>query len=282
MRTFKFEKKHIFAAVLAIACIVIGILCAIKAVDSIKYNEFLVESSLLNLRQTNLIADGGNGTEIPKNTKYAIDDLVVKQFKSIKIDARLTADKKFVSLKNNDISDFTNGKGNVGNYRYYDLLNYNLKNFKPSEFPSVELVSDTASYAYRNGVSPIIYFHEFNKESAKELLAFFYNEGVTVSAFASDNIKVLRYIRKINNSTHLIYYIDVVTDEAIEFCKEDKNTSLCFNAKNKQNTATAIEKMTTEEVDFLCYGTESLKDIEKLYKIGVRSFITDTVRIDKI
>lgn len=278
MRTFKFDKKHIPAIVLAVACIVVGILCAIKAVDSIKYKEHLNDSSIMDFFQTSIIADGGHGTDVPKNTTYAIDDLVSKQIISMKIDARLTSDKKFVALKDDDISEITDGKGSIKNYRYYDLLNYNIKNFRPNEFPVIQLVSETAKYAYQSSVSPIIYFHEFDKAAGKELINYFKSENIYIFAYASDNIKVLNYIRKLNKDTKLIYYVESITDEAISACKEDGNMSLCFNANSKDNFAQSVEKMTNEEVTFLCYGAETLKDIENLYKLGVRQFITDTVR----
>lgn len=278
MRTFKIEKKHLPAIILIIACIVVGILCTIKAVDSIKYKELLNDSPIMDFTQTSIIADGGHGTEAPKNTTYAVDDLVSKQILSIKIDARLTADQKWVALKDEDISSITNGKGNVKNYRYYDLLNYNIKNYKPNEFPVIQLVSEAAKYAYQNSVSPIIYFHDFNKSSGKELVSYFKSENIYISAYASDNIKVLNYIRKLNSDVKLIYYVDDITDEVISSCKKDSNMAICFNAGSKINFASAIEKMANEEVSFLCYGAETLKDIEKLYKFGVRQFITDTVR----
>ncbi len=278
MRTFKVEKKHIPAIALAVACIVVGILCAVKAVDSIKYKELLNDSSIMDFSQTSIIADGGHGTEVPKNTTYAVDDLVSKQIISIKIDARLTSDKKFVALKDDDISEFTNGNGSVKNYRYYDLLNFNIKNFKPNEFPVIPLVTDTAKYAYQSSVSPIIYFHDFDKTAGKELINYFKSENIYIFAYASDNIKVLNYIRKLNKDVKLIYYVENITEEAINSCKDDSNMSLCFNSQSKIDFAQTVEKMTNEEINFLCYGVETLKDIESLYKLGVKQFITDTVR----
>lgn len=278
MRTFKIEKKHIPAIILVITCIVVGILCAVKAVDSIKYKEFLNDSSIMDFSQTSIIADGGHGTKVPKNTTYAIDDLVSKQIISMKIDARLTADKKWVALKYDDISEITNGKGSVKNYRYYDLLNFNIKNFKSNESPVIQLLTDTAKYAYQSNILPIIYFQDFDKTAGKELVNYFKSENIYIFAYASDNIKVLNYIRKLNKDVKLIYYIENVTDDAINYCKDDINMSLCFNAESKIDFASAIEKMTNEEVSFLCYGAETLKDIESLYKLGVRQFITDTVR----
>lgn len=278
MRTFKVEKKHIPAIILVIACIVVGVLCTIKAVDSIKYKELLNDSSIIDFSQTSIIADGGHGTDVPKNTTYAVDDLVSKHIVSMKIDARLTADKKWVALKDEDISSVTNGNGSVKNYRYYDLLNYNIKNYKANEFPVIQLVNDAVKYAYQSGVTPIIYFHDFNKESGKELVNYFKSENIPVFGYASDNIKVLNYIRKLNGDVKLIYYVDDITDEVISNCKKDSNMAICFNAGSKINFASAIEKTANEEVSFLCYGAETLKDVENLYKLGVRQFITDSVR----
>lgn len=279
MRKLNFDKKYIPAFILAAACVVVGVLCAIRAVDEIKYNEFIKDSSLIDLNQTVIIADGGNGTDIPKNTIYAIEDLVAKQFTAMKIDARLTKDKKWVSLESDDISSVTDGKGSVGDYNYFDLLNYNIRNFKPREAPVIELVSETARHAYENSISPVIFFHDYNKSSAKALLTTLKDSGVHVLAFASDNIKVLQHIRKLDKDVSLFYYVDAVTDDAIEECKNDSNMSLCFNAANKSNNDVQIEKMTVQQVSFLCYGAETLNDIEKLYKFGVRRFITDTVKV---
>ena len=85
----KIEKKHIPAIILAVVCIIVAVLCSIKAVKEIKYRELLPDSPIIELEGTLIIADGGNGTEIPKNTFYAIDDLRTKQFTAMKIDARL-------------------------------------------------------------------------------------------------------------------------------------------------------------------------------------------------
>ncbi len=279
MRKLKFQAKYIPACLLIAACLVVGVLCAVKAVDEIKYNETLAESSLIDFSQITITADGGNGTDIPKNTTYAVDDLVTKQFSSMKIDARLTKDKKWVSLKNGEISEITNGKGNVKSYNYYDLLNFNLKNFMPREFPVIELVTTTAKYAYENSISPIIYLHDYNKSAIKNLLKTLEADGTNVSRFASSDIRTLQYIGKLKNDVTLIFYVDEITEEAIDICKDDYRFSLCFNAENKNNSNSQIENLILNEVPFLCYGVENLKDIEELYKIGVRHFVTDTVKV---
>lgn len=280
MRKLKIEKKYIPLILMAIACIVMAVLCGIKAVDDIKYNEKLISSSIIDTTGTLLIADGGNGTEIPKNTYYAVDDLMAKRFTSMKIDARLTKDKKWVSLQSEDISSVTDGKGNVKDFNYYDLLNYNIKNFRPQEFPVVELVSRTAKYAYENNVFPIIFFHDYNKSAIKSLLGTLSSDGTHVLYFASDDIRVLEYIRKLNSDASLLYYAPSITDEALEKCKTDGNMTLAFDAESEKKINTKIEKMVSENIAFMCHGAETLRDIEELYKLGVRFFITDTVAVE--
>lgn len=277
MRTLKIEKKHIPAIILAVVCFIVAVLCSIKAVKEIKYRELLPDSPIIELEGTLVIADGGNGTEIPKNTFYAIDDLMTKQFTAMKIDARLTKDKKYVSLADAEISSVTNGKGDINGYNYFDLLNYNIKNFKPRENPVIELVSETGRYAHSNNILPIIYLHDFNKKAIKELMGSFSEQGVSVYAYASDSLKELQYIRKQSIDAGLIYHTNEITDEVIEACRTDGNISICFDS-NSKNISTSIEKLSAEQIDFLCYGAETLNEIEELYKIGVRRFITDTVR----
>lgn len=280
MRKLKIEKKYIPLIIMAVACVVMAVLCGIKAVDDIKYNEKLISSSLIDTANTFLIADGGNGTEIPKNTKFAVDDLMTKSFSAIKIDARLTKDKKWVSLQSEDISTVTDGKGNVKDINYYDLLNHNIKNFRPQEFPVIELVESTAKYAYENSIFPVIFFHDYSKSAVKNLLGKLSNDGTRVLYFASDDIRVLEYIRKLNSDASLLYYVSEINDEALEKCKSDGNMTLCFDAEREKKISVKIEKMTSENISFMCHGAEALSDIEKLYKLGVRHFITDTVAVE--
>lgn len=280
MRKLKIEKKYIPLIIMAIACVVMAVLCGIKAVDDIKYNEKLISSSLINTADTFLIADGGNGTEVPKNTKYAVDDLMAKNFSAIKIDARLTKDKKWVALQSEDISSVTDGKGSVSDILYYDLLNYNIKGFRPQEFPVIELVENTAKYAYENNVFPIIFFHDYSKNAIKNLLGKLSNNGTHVLYFASDDIRVLEYIRKLKPDASLLYYVSEINDEAFEKCRQHGNMTLAFNAEKEKKISVKIEKMMSEDITFMCFGAERLHDIEALYKLGVRFFITDTVAVE--
>lgn len=280
MRKLKIQKKYIPLIIMAVACAVMAVLCAVKMVDDIKYNEKLTSSSLIDSTVTLMIADGGNGTEIPKNTVYAVDDLMKKGFTAIKIDARLTKDKKWVSLESDDVSAVTDSKGSVKNLTYYDLLNYNLKSFRPQEFPVVELVTTTAKYAYENNVFPMIFLHDYNKSAIKNLVTELKSNGTHVLYYASDDIRALQYVRKLDADVSLAYYVSSITDETIEECKEITNTAICFDAEREKEVNVKIEKMTSESLQFMCYGAQTLSDIEKLYKPGVRIFITDTVAVE--
>ncbi len=278
MRKFKFKKKYIPAFLLTSACVVIGILCMIKAVDEIKYNQQLSDSDIIDLSQIVLVADGGNGTDIPKNTKYAIDDLKSKSFTAVKIDARLTEDKKWVALAEDDISGITNGEGNASDYSFYELLNFNLKGNYYGENFCIESATETVKYAFENGFNTTVFLHNYDKKAIKNLLETFKANDTAVYGFASSNIKTLKYVRKLDQSVNLIYYVDEITDEDIQICKENYGFYICFNAGNSKNKK-QIEAMIDSDVGFLCYSAETLGEIEDLYKLGVRSFVNDAVKI---
>ena len=282
MRTLKLEKKHIPYALLAIACIVVAILCIIKAFDLIKYNEFLTDSKILNPRTVTLIADGGNGRDVPKNTKYAIDDLRKKGFTNIKIDARLTADKKWVALAEENISSVTKGRGKVSTYSYYELLNHNLKAIPGDKTAVIELVEDTVSYALDNEFLCTIYIHDYDKEAISSLIETL--QGLTTRPYfiASSDLRILQHVKSIIPDLNVVYYVDEITEENISVCRNNTEYILCFNAKNKKNTQEKIDLASSYDVFTICYGAERLKDIEKFYKMGIRQFLNDSVQIGDI
>ncbi|MBQ7956657.1 MAG: hypothetical protein IJ279_01360 [Clostridia bacterium] len=277
MRKFKFNKKYIPAFILAAACLVVAILCVMKAVDGIKYNEELSQSSIIDIKQITLTADGGNGDEIPKNTSFAIDDLRSKGFTSIKIDARLTADKKWVALADEDISSVTNGFGNVSEYKYYQLMNYNLKNTPASSPAVIELVTDVAQYAFSNSFTPIIYIHNYSKSAIRTLIEEVSALSPQVFYIASSDTRIIEYANKVSAAQLCFYYTDKITEESIDFCKNNASVTLCFNAKN--NSRKDVEMLLSEEIPYACYGAETLREIEKFYKLGIRHFINDSVEI---
>lgn len=277
MRTFKFNKKHIPALILAAVCLVVAVLCIVKAVDDIKYHEELTQSSIIDITQTILTADGGNGKKVPKNTYLAIDDLHIKGFTSVKIDARLTGDKKWVALADENISVATNGHGKVSEYKYYELLNYNIKGAPVFSKAVIELVRDTAKYAYDNSITPIVYVHNYSKKPIRSLIGELTEMLNNSFYIASADKRTIEYAKTVLPTLMCIYYVDEITDEDIEFCRQNTSVSLCFNAANKNNTYDKIEKIFSAEILSACYGAETLEEIEKFYKTGVRHFINDSI-----
>lgn len=277
MGKFKLGKKSIFAILLTVACVTVGILCVIKAVGNIKQSENIRESEKIQIDDIVIIADGGNGTTVPKNTTYAIDDLSEKFFTSVKIDARLTRDNIWVALEDSDISCVTNVSGDVSEYAYYDLLRYNLKKEKANISPVIETVKSVARYAEESGLQPIIFIHDKNKQEIEKLLQTFSEDMTDITYFASSNMKILEYIEERNQDAGLILYVDEVTYETLSFAKRNSRYTICFDC-NKLNKK-EIEKLVVEDVKILCRGADSLKDIEKLYNLGVKRFITDSVKV---
>ena len=274
MKKFKIQKKYIPALILAAACVIIAILFTLKAVHN--NHDKLTQSSVIDALQVIITADGGNDTKVPKNTYLAIDDLVKKGFTSMKIDARLTADKKWVSLAEEDISSVTNGSGKISQYKYYELMNYNIKGAPAFTHPVIEPITDTVSYALSNSITPIVYVHNNSKSAIRNLIDDLLSNATGVFFFASSESSSIEYVKKYQATIPCIYYVDEITEEAIDFCKQTTST-LCFNAKNPNNTQEMMELMFFEEIAIACYNAETLSEIEDLYKIGIRQFINDSI-----
>lgn len=282
MKTLKIKPKYILFSLLGIACIIVAGLCINKAVISVRYREALSQSEIIDHTQIIFTADGGNGYEVPKNTTYAIDDLRQKGFSSIKIDARLTKDKKWVSLADEKISSVTNGRGKVYDYSYYELLNYNIKDVPKTDNAVIELVQDTVKYAYDNGFQPIIYLHDNDKAAIKELVTSISEMSFLTVSIASEDLKSLEYIKKCLPTINTIYCVDEITDEVITACEEQSLYSICFNAANKKNTQHKLDILTDKGIHLICTGADSLREMEEMYKIGIRHFINDTVQIGNV
>ncbi len=279
MRKLKFNKKHIPAYILALACTIVAIFCLVKAFDDIKYHEDLTQSSVIDIHNIVLTADGSNGTKTLPNTKDAIDDLRLKSFTTMKIDVRLTKDKKWVALKDKDISSVTKGKGDVSSFNYYDLLNYNLKHSSPLHPPVIEPAETIIRYAYENEISSMLFIHNYDKGAIKQLIRTISSENYRVVSIAASDIRILQYVEKLTTSFSLVYFVEEITDDIFTDYKNKPEYVICFDASSSANTPKLVEKLHTEEINCICYNAENLKTIERFYKFGIRQFINDTVEI---
>ncbi len=273
MRKLKFKKQYIIAILLTVTCVVVGTLCIVKAMGA----KTISESEIIQLENITVTADGGHGKDVPKNTTYAVNDLTEKFFSSVKIDARLTRDNKWVCLADSDISTVTNGKGNVKEYNYYNLLNYNIKNFEQQPSPVIELTCTVANHAYSSGVLPMIYIHDNDKAAINSLVEKLSKDGTYVTHFMSSDLEILKYIETITDNASLVLYVDEITDEAISIAEKNSRYVICFDYK--ENNKKDIEKVIVDEISFICRGADTILQIERCYNMGVRHFITDKVKV---
>ncbi len=273
MRKLKLKKQYIIAILLTIALVVVGIICIAATFG----NRSLSKSKVVQLENIIITADGGHGKEVPKNTSYAISDLTEKFFTSVKIDARLTRDNKWVSLTDSDISSVTKGKGNISEHNYYSLLNYSIKNFKQQPSAVIELTSNVANHASINGISPMIYIHDNNKKAIKELVETLSKDGSFVTHFMSSDLEILKYIETITDDKLLVLYVDEISEEAINTAKKNSRYAICFDYK--ENNKKDIEKVIVDEINLICRGADTVLQIERCYNMGVRHFITDKVKV---
>ena len=127
-----------------------------------------------------------------------------------------------------------------------------------------------------------VYIHDFDKAAIKSLLDSLVNTTTRVFYIASDDLRILEYAKSVLPTLNVIYYVDEITEENLNVCKKYTEFTLCFNADNKKNNKEKIDIASDYEVRTICYGAERLKDIEEFYKMGIRQFVNDSVKIGDI
>ncbi len=263
--------------VLISACIVVGAFCIGKAFDEIKYHVTLDDSKVIKNELVTLIADGGCGKDTADYTEETSDMLISDGFTRIKIDLHLSENKEWICIKDEDISSVTNGSGKISSMTYYEALKYNLtvgENKNNTLMTAEQLIE----YCVSNGLLPTLYFHDYDEEAMERLLGYLSESGVLdETTFASNKVRTLKYLRKINPSVSCWLVVDTVSSKAISLCRKN-NYIICFNGDIKENTREKIASLENYEIESVCYNAEKLKTIEKFYKFGVRKFVTHSVK----
>lgn len=84
--------------------------------------------------------------EIKENTIEAYLNAIKQGYDGIELDIRLTKDNKIVCIHDKLINRTSNGKGNINNYTYKELLKYNFGSKKiKSKIPLLETVINKIS-----------------------------------------------------------------------------------------------------------------------------------------
>ena len=221
-----------------------------------------------------VFAHRGSSHLFPENTELAFTKSFEMGVDAFETDIRLTKDGKIVTQHNEDIDETTNGTGNVIDYTYDELKEFNF-GYKFKDINGDSPYVDNREYGlFPMEVSELLY--KFVKEYNLE-------KNVIFSSFSEDNLK---HLRKISHGEIIISGSMKKTTEVVLASYFGYDSFKKFNThammipkfeKLPLDTKYLIYKFHKHNIS-VCYWTiNTEKDMRKLINKKVDGIITDRV-----
>lgn len=226
----------LFLALGVILSVVFGAVTKEKPVEII--SAATVEG-LASAKELRLTAHRGFSAVAPENSLAAIRLAGENGFYGCEFDIHTTADGKWVVMHDGDIGRTTNGKGNIAEMTLEELSAFTLdkgnglKEYPNEKIPTLEQVLDVcAEYEIR----PIIELKGGESKDIEGLSELLKDRGfVSKVVIISFNGEYLSQLHRLNPDLELWYLVQEITEETIDFCRENGIKSLDFNHKNEAN-----------------------------------------------
>ena len=209
----------------------------------------------------------------PPYTSDGIQEAVENGFNAIIIDVYKTKDGKIVCAEDDTLENITKAEGEIKNFTYFQLLNYNLLFDKQESEYSFVLAESFIASCIDSGLKPVVFPHGITSAKEIEPIIKIY-ENTDLIVVMSDDFGLLRDMYSSFPSIKLWYKTDEVTDDNIEKLNLLPTAQIIFNAKNKKNDDEIIAKFKDEELPFGCYGTDSRKALKKYVSFGASDIVT--------
>lgn len=191
-----------------------------------------------------LIAHRGLTNEsIKENTLLSFLNAIKNNYDGIELDIRLTKDKKLVCLHDKMINRTSNGKGNINNLTYKEVLKYNFGTKKKKS--KIPLLLDVIS-----SINNSIIFIELKEKIELEILENILDKNNTNEYYICSFNK--SYIDNIKNTKYKKGIINYVFNSNININDYDF-VMILENLFNKD----IYEKLKNNNVECVLYGTLS-------------------------
>ena len=276
-------KKKIILAVIAVFLVAAGI------VTKVYWSEILsilpkIPAKTENTQIT-LIAHRGFSSVAPENTLAAIKEAGEASFYGAEFDIKLTADGEWVVFHDNSVNFRTNGEGKIAEMTADEASRltvdkgYGLKEYPDEKVPTLEQALEECKKA---GVVPVIEIKLNSDQNADykklaEIIRSAHCDEVMIISFTRES---LTDVKKHLPEAKYWLVTSEITDEAIEFCKENGLFGIDFDG-NKARNYDMIEKI--HEAG-LASGAWTI-DIREVAKIlsdkGVEYITTNTIYREK-
>ena len=276
-------KKKIILAVIAVFLVAAGI------VTKVYWSEILsilpkIPAKTENTQIT-LIAHRGFSSVAPENTLAAIKEAGEASFYGAEFDIRLTADGEWLVFHDDSVKHMTDGAGRITQMTADEVSRltidngYGLKEYPDEKVPTLEEALEECKTA---GVVPVIEIKLNNdqKPDYSELAEIIINADC-------DEVMIISFVRESLTGVkeHLPeakYWLvtSEVTDEAIEFCKENGIDGIDFDGNSFSNHD-YIEKIHAAGLKSGAW-TIDIREVAKILSDkGVEYITTNTIYREK-
>lgn len=282
----KKKQLKILIPIIAVVLIAVAAAAVIGSVNSKK--AFELSQVNLTAEDVTLISHRGMSLRAPENTVEAAEESARAGYKYIEFDVRRTLDGVWVVMHDSDIKRTTNGKGEISELTYKQLLKYNVdvktENFGRVTVPTLEGMLNTCS---ANALTPVIEIKQSGTEYISELLnitAGLCSKCMIISFDREQAELVYSTIAQGKTTLHpdnvtVMWLTSDLSDETLETAKSITGIAVSFNG-NEAGTEEEIKAFTDAGIELASWTINKPQRLRELYDLGIRYFTTDRIVIN--
>lgn len=271
------KKKLIIAITSIILVIALGLIYVIFIAPQIPPKVVSLSAEGLPTEDINLIAHRGFSAVAPENSAAAFVEAGKAEFFAAECDIQLTKDKVWIINHDGDIKKMTNGKGEISQMTYDELMKFTVDGgYYAKNYPDQKLITldEYLEICDEYEIIPQIEIKKGNNDCLDAILTSLdkyegMREKAIIISFDGD---ILKGIRDIDSEIEIWYLTHEITDDVILLCLEE-NFGIGFNCKTYDEAM--LIKAQNENIKLASWTVDSTKVYKELYDLGVRNFTTN-------
>lgn len=214
-----------------------------------------------------IISHRGESKYAPENTMSAFYLAEHINADGIECDIRKTKDNKLVLIHDKTINRTSNGKGEVSNYTYDELLNFNF-----GDNEKIVKLTDFLNYFSKKNLK--IYLEV--KESGYERLIY-----DQISKYNLDNItlisfkyEILEKFRIISDKIKLGWLVYDINNKVIQDSIKINLNEILVNSISIEKQE--ITKLHQKNIEVACWGIKNKTELKRILKLKIDTIIYDS------
>lgn len=227
-RAKKMKKIKIIVAVIAL----IIALTAVWQFTGKTITEGRTLTYISGTRQT-LIAHRGFSALYPQNTVPAFEAAAENGFDGYEFDVHTTKDGVWVVIHNDDIDAMTNGSGNVADFTYDELMEFNIdagngiEDYSDLKIPTLD---EALSVCDDRDIFPVIEIKSCDTSLLPEMLDCIYSHSLRDKAIIiSFTMEYLEKVRELDGDIEMSFLSHNITREDVDKCISLGNCGIDIN-----------------------------------------------------